>query len=607
MRDLRTSFACLEPLPAVISVIHQTSRYMRAPDQGILPYTVPLLLLALLLAVGSREAAAQRTTAPNDVPEVTRSYAIQGATITVAPGQTIENGTIVFRDGVIVAVGSNLAIPADANVVEADSMFVYPAFIDGLSHVGITEPKNENQPRPPDPGNPEYARAGIQPDRSAADLIETDASALAKHREAGFAVANIVPYGRMLPGYSAVTSLTPAGPAYMNPSAGLYTKLQGARGVYPGTPVGVMAKLRQLFRVSAQHQEWAAAYEADPANLMHPPGDAVLEALQPVVKKEAPVLFHANSALEVQRAMRLQDDLGFDLVIAGAKQAPEMVSLLAESGLPIIYSVELPKEDKKKSDADSTTAPPSYNSAFKSNDEGDIEAERENLEARRAETRQRYMEGAAALEKAGVAFGFTGVDVKTADIVANVRKMVAAGLSEDAALAGLTINNARILGIDRSVGTLEPGKLANIVITTAPVFEKDSAIRHVFVNGHPTEVEAKKAKTGNGGEAGPEAEAFAGVWRFLVDSPDGPIPGRFELEVSGGSLEGTASSSASGDADLQDIEIDGDDISFTFQTPDWGEIRVTATRSDDRWNGQLNVQGVGDIPFTARRGPGGAR
>src|SRR5258707_15837751 len=88
------------------------------------------------------------------VAPVGRTYALTNATIVQAPGRKIEKGTVVMKDGLITAVGASVAIPPEAIVIKADSMYVYAGFIDGLSHVGVTKPKEEKQDRPKDPGNP---------------------------------------------------------------------------------------------------------------------------------------------------------------------------------------------------------------------------------------------------------------------------------------------------------------------------------------------------------------------------------------------------------------------------------------------------------------------
>jgi imidazolonepropionase-like amidohydrolase len=473
--------------------------------------------LLFAAAVPAAILAARPASAQNEVPRVTGTYVIVGATIIPAPGERIENGSLVIRDGLIEAIGANIDVPIDAARIEADSLFVYPAFIDGLSHVGIPEPDDDDRPRPPDPGNPTFERAGIQPQLSAATLIEADDASITAHRNAGFAVAHVVPYGRMLPGTSAVASLGEDGPSFLKRDLLMYAQLRGAGGAYPGTVVGVMAEFRQLYREARRQQQWEADYAENPGGISHPPGEAVYEAFYPVIAGSRDVVFHVNSALEMQRVIRLKDDLGFAMTIAGAEQASEMISALAAADLPVILTVKLPEDDKKAkrdSAAKDTTdqeaaardtteqeaAEPDsvdWNQFFIARSDGDVDDERANLEARRALTRQRYTETAAALEKAGVAFGFTGIDVKPTEVLPNIRKMVEAGLSEEAALAALTLNSARILGIDRTTGTLERGKAANIVVADGPLFAKDTGLRFVFVDGQVTELEVDEKKNGN--------------------------------------------------------------------------------------------------------------
>ena len=450
-----------------------------------------------LLACAIALVIAFPASAQNDVPEVTRTYAVTGATVVPAPGQLIDNATIVIRDGLIEAVGAGVSVPPDAVVIRADSLFAYAAFIDGLSHVGIPEPVDDNEPRPDDPGNPGYERAGVQPDRSAAELIEPDHNSIEAHRSAGFATANVVPHGRMLPGSATIATLAPPAPTWLRKDNAMFATFRGGSRVYPGTSVGVMAHYRQLYREAERHQQWQSAYERNPNGLSHPPGDAVLESFFPVIAGTRPVVYHANSALEMQRAVRLKNELGFEVVIAGATEASEIIDQIVATDVPLILSVELPEEEKEeKADttvADTTAAPPvAFDPTFVSQSQADAEDERENLEARRRDVRQRYLETAAALEKAGIEFGFAGIDVDADEILPNVRKMVEAGLSEEAALAALTTNNARILGVDSAVGTLEAGKLAHVVITDGPLFDEDTKIRYVFVLGHPTEFEASE-------------------------------------------------------------------------------------------------------------------
>src|ERR1043166_2255472 len=108
------------------------------------------------------------------VAPVGRSYALTNATIVQAPGRKIGKGTVLMKDGLITAVGTGISIPPEAIVIKADSMYVYAGFIDGLSHTGVTKPKEEKQEKPKDPGNPPADRAGITPQNDVRNWLRSE-------------------------------------------------------------------------------------------------------------------------------------------------------------------------------------------------------------------------------------------------------------------------------------------------------------------------------------------------------------------------------------------------------------------------------------------------
>ena len=191
---------------------------------------------------------------------MTRAFAIENARIVQAPGRVIERGTVVVRNGLIEAVGTNVDVPYDAERIAGDSLTVYAGFIDGLSHTAMPEPKDDEEgnrsfgapPGVEDPGNPPNDVAGIQPERRAAGLIEAGESSVEAMREIGFTAAHVVPQGGLLPGSGAVVLLTggEAQAMILQKDASLAAQFEGAPGVYPATPMGIMAKLRNLYRES---------------------------------------------------------------------------------------------------------------------------------------------------------------------------------------------------------------------------------------------------------------------------------------------------------------------------------------------------------------------
>jgi imidazolonepropionase-like amidohydrolase len=160
-------------------------------------------MLALLLF--PRASMAQSN---DEVPEVTRTFALVNARVVQAPGRVMDRATVIVRDGLIATISRDATIPFDAERIDADSLTIYAGFIDGLSHTGIPKPKEEeNQERPDDPANPPDEYAGIQPERDARMMLDPKDNSIEKLRQAGFTAAHVVPYGNMLPGSGAVILL----------------------------------------------------------------------------------------------------------------------------------------------------------------------------------------------------------------------------------------------------------------------------------------------------------------------------------------------------------------------------------------------------------------
>jgi len=449
-----------------------------------------------------------------DVPQVTRTYALEHARVVQAPGRVLERATVIVRDGLIAAIGPNVSIPFDAERIAADSLVIYAGFIDGLSHAGIPEPEQpRNQPRPDDPGNPPDEEAGIQPERDVRTLLDPKEKSLATLRNAGFTVAHVVPYGQMLPGTGAVILLAGDDPKalVLKGDASLFAQFTGARRMYPATDMAVMSKLRQLYREAGRRQLMETRYAEDPTGLERPEYDPAHYALFPVLDGEKPVYFHTENALDLHRALDLRQRLGFPLVLTGLSQSFDAVDALKQADVPLLLTLDLPEapqtpregqDDAAETDSTETpptmgptdeaeelpqAQPPDYNPDLRTRSFEDAEAEKKNLEARQEMTREQYFASAATLHDAGLRFGFTTLDAKPEDVMKNLRKMVEHGLPEDAALAALTTTPAEILGLSASLGTVEPGKMANLVVASGPIFEEDTKVRYVFIDGQKYE------------------------------------------------------------------------------------------------------------------------
>ena len=591
--------------------------------------TLGLVLLAALLLT-PRAVEAQSS---DDVPQVTRTYALENARVVQAPGRVLERATVVVRDGLITVVGPDAAIPFDAERIAADSLTIYAGFIDGLSHAGLKKPKEEqNQERPKNPGEPPNDEAGIQPERDVRALLDPKEKSLEALRKAGFTAAHVVPYGRMLPGAGAVILLAgdDANSLVFKGDVSLFAQFTPARRMYPATDMSVMATMRQLYREAKRRQLMEKLYAEDPTGLERPEYDPVHYALFPVLEGERPIFFHTEDVLDLHRALDVQQSLGFPLVLTGLSQSFEAVEALQQANVPLLLTLDLPKEPKKDKDdeksdtpADSTAAEEAaeeaaeptdapedlpeamttaYNPDFRTTSYEDIEAEKKNLEVRQEMERKKYYATAATLHDAGLSFGFTTLDTKPGDVMKNLRTMVENGLSEDVALAALTTNPADILGVSASMGSVDPGKMANLVVTTGPLFEEKSKIRYVFIDGQKFEMDLKEKAT----PSDPDAVVNpAGTWSYTVESPDGDVEGTLTISGSPGSLSGTIESPLSPDPiALDDVEIDGNLLTFSFVAGPMGTLTAELTIDDDSLEGTVSGADFGGLAMTGTRTSG---
>lgn len=553
-----------------------------------------------------------------DVPDVTRTIAIHSARIVQAPGRVIERGTVVMHAGLITEVGSEVEIPYDAEIIADDSLVVYAGFIDGLSHVGLPSTEQPERPRGVNTADPPNDYAGIQAHRRARELLEPKDESIDALRNVGFTAAHVVPRGRMLPGSGSVILLggDDRSEMVLRPDISQFMQFTGGPGVYPATSIGVMAKLRQLLRESVRRQRIEILYAENPAGMERPTYDPVHQALYRVATGEEPLFVFTDgedSALEVHRALSLAEELGFSAALAGLAQGFEVVEALTQARVPLFVTLGLPKDPGP--DSDTTAAAADTVKAVTPDDPAtffvsdlrtrsleDIEAEYENLEARRAISRAQYVANAATLNAAGLRFGVSTLGADAKDLRKNVREMVAAGLPEDAALAALTVDGARLLGLDRTLGTVESGKLANLVVTNGSWFDENAEVRYVFVEGRKYEGEKKEEEEEE--EEGVGLGGLGGTWHLEIDSPDGPVRAEIKLSVSGDVIEGRVTSSElMSPADITNAVFDDGRLTFTIVTPEYGSVQADFTVTADSLTGTIDVPGTGILNVTGFKVP----
>ncbi|MEQ9231948.1 MAG: amidohydrolase family protein, partial [Cyclobacteriaceae bacterium] len=500
------------------------------------------------------------TNAQDDLRPVSTKYAITNATIVQAPGRVIQNGTIIFENGVIQNIGSNIKIPADAWVIKADSMYVYAGFISGMSNIGVPKPKDERVEIDSKlKQNPPYDKAGITPGANVVDGIKKEDKSIDEFRKLGFTAAVTAPHSGMMPGRSAIILLSDSEPEAMvlKEDFSLYSQLDGASGMYPNTVIGVMAKYRDMYRKGIQGLDYQKRYAASAAGMVRPVRDLTIESLYPVINKEVPVSFRAEGVKDIMRVLTLKNELGFNLHLVEVQQGWDAINEIKKSGSAVFFSLDLPelKEEEKKEDKEAKSDDEkSEETPEEPKEKTAADLEQEALEMRQKEMLTKYYTQMAAYQSAGLKFGFSTLEASSKDFKKVLSGIIKNGLSEDNALAALTTNPASTLGVSSTMGSIDVGKMANLIVTDKPYFEEKSNVRYVFVDGKMNEYEVKKEKKK---KSGGEPIDPKGTWQFEYSSEAGDsYSGNFKIEGEAGSYSGSLFLSFNGStSDLTSVEV----------------------------------------------------
>src|SRR5262245_45256718 len=413
-----------------------------------------LALLAVLLA--PVPAAAQNPTALRP-----SAYAIRDARVVVEPGTVLPKATVVIRDGLIVAVGPDVPVPPDAVVTEGKGLTVYPGFLDAGSPRGFDATLRRSQAGPPaaedtaaDPlaATKPDNRKGLTPEFGVQTALKLDEDAVAPWRRAGFTAHLVTPDGGYFSGTSALVSLSGAVPrdAILRAPVALHAKFGRVVGQdYPTALMGVIAHCRQTMLDAGWLKRQWAAYDTRGRTGKRPPADACLEALWPALDGKLPVAFEADTADEIHRALDFAAEFKLKPVIVGGRNAWKVTDRLKAEKVPVILRLDFTAATEREADQPVR-----------------VREERERL-------RREEVGCAAALHKAGVPFAFMTQGIggnRPGDrFRENLRKVIAAGLPADAALAALTRDAAEILGVDSQVGRVTKGRAAHLVVCGADV------------------------------------------------------------------------------------------------------------------------------------------
>lgn len=421
-------------------------------------FSIAPVVLVLLLAAGNAVAQEADRVDASLTNTPLPAYVIRNARIVTVSGADIESGTIVISNGRIAAVGANITVPAGAQEIDGRGLTVYPGMIDLATSMGLVEVPTGA------PGTTDGQELGdMNPNISAIWSVNPHSAHIAVTRVAGITNTLSGPSGGVISGQAAFMNLFGSSPREMAliPEAALVVQFPrigggGFGGGAPNvTPEAVtqrerrIEELRKVFRDAEAYGRAQDAYRKDPKSVPRPATDVKLAALVPYARGERPVIFRAERDREMRAVIRFAEELKLKPIILGASEGWKVASFLKEKNVPVILDSVL------------------------------------NMPLREDDGYDSLYENASKLQAAGVRFAISSGDsgAHVRDLPFNAGMASAFGLPKAEALKSVTLYPAQILGVADRLGSIETGKLANLVITDGDILEARTNVRHLFIAG----------------------------------------------------------------------------------------------------------------------------
>lgn len=376
------------------------------------------------------------------MPAAAQTIAITGGTVYPVSGPRIEHGTVLLRDGRIVAVGASVSVPAGATRIDATGKWVTPGFFHAFSDYGLTGVQSVGETR-------EASEQGdVNPAFDVAEGIDPAAVTIPIARMQGITTAFVGPSGSFVSGQGAVIDL--AGGTIEEMVATDHAAMVIALGVEAkdaggGSRAGVMERFRRLFLDALEYQHRKADYDQNRMQTLSAPA-AELAALAPVLAGHEPVIAQANRKSDIENALRLAREFHLKLVIRGGAEAWMVAPELAAAGVPVLVQ--------------NMTDVPHF----------------DGLNAR--------LDNATILAGAGVKVVLAqNDDSRDRDLRFAAGNAVRNGMTWDQALRAVTLSPAEALGVNERWGSLDAGKAADVVVWSGDPFEFSSRAEHVLIRG----------------------------------------------------------------------------------------------------------------------------
>ncbi|MGQ0714381.1 MAG: amidohydrolase family protein [Gemmatimonadaceae bacterium] len=392
------------------------------------------------------------------------AVAIRNATIIPVSGPRITNGTVVLRNGRIEAVGASVAVPGDARVIDATGLFVYPGMIDAGTQLGLTEIGSV-------PGGEDTQEVGdFNPQNVALTAVNPHSELIPVTRANGVTTVITAAEGGLISGRAGLMDLmgwTPAEMAIRREAALVvsYPSLGGGRGRFGERDEPEAERRAELDRRTRALRSYfadAKAYAEVQGRLSSAGGvrtvNQAMEAMVPVMRGELPVIFDVTTVDQIRGVLALADTFGIKVVLRGAREAWRVADTLAMRKISVIVGP--------------TTSTPGADDPY-----------------------DMTYANPGVLASAGVKIAFQTADASNSrNLPYNAALAVAYGLDADEALRALTINAAEIFGVADRYGSLEAGKVANVVVTTGDPMDVRSVVRHLFIRGQPVSLDDRHTR-----------------------------------------------------------------------------------------------------------------
>jgi imidazolonepropionase-like amidohydrolase len=445
------------------SVYRSVPAYQRVPECTSVPAWFPRFVIAILLVIAATAAFGQNDGSEQNVTGRAGTFAIVGARVYTVSGAVIENGTVVIQNGKIAGVGANVSIPAGAERIDGKGLSVFPGMIDAATNMGLAEIGLGV------PGSVDSTETGtMNANAKAIRGINPHSSHISVTRVNGITSAMSMPAGGVISGQAALINLNGSTQDEMAivPTAGLvinFPRIATFGGGGGGGGFGRQAvdfneavrrrdaQLEELKKTFANAETYARAREAyaKDRSLPYPLTDIRLEAMVPYVRGERLIFFTAERERDIRGVVKFVADMKVKGVIVGGQEAWKVADDLKKNGIAVIYTNI-------------------YNLPVRDDDPYDF-----------------LFEAPSKLQAAGVKFAISsGNDGSEArDLPYHAGLAGAYGLAKEEALKSVTLYPAQILGIADNYGSIDAGKVANIVVADGDILEPRTNIKYLFITG----------------------------------------------------------------------------------------------------------------------------